>query len=77
MGHVRENCTGEDRTGDCLRCGKGGHNAKDCPEENEEFCHNCKQEGHRNSSMRCPAYKELIKEARKRRRGRLPSRRQI
>ncbi|KAG5886456.1 hypothetical protein JTB14_012868 [Gonioctena quinquepunctata] len=41
MGHVRQKCTGEDRTGDCLRCGKGGHNAKECPEENEEFCHNC------------------------------------
>ncbi|KAG5862361.1 hypothetical protein JTB14_030584 [Gonioctena quinquepunctata] len=43
MGHVRENCTGENRTGDCLRCGKGGHNAKECPEENEEFYHNCKR----------------------------------
>ncbi|CAH1098614.1 unnamed protein product [Psylliodes chrysocephalus] len=74
IGHVRENCRGEDRTNDCLRCGKTGHTIRECPKDNEEYCHNCKEAGHRNSNMRCPIYKRLIEEARKKEaRQRLPS----
>lgn len=63
FGHTQRECTGKDRSGECLRCGKTGHKAKDC--KNTPFCTKCQAEEHRADSIRCPYYKRLVQDASK------------
>nr|CAI5852386.1 unnamed protein product [Callosobruchus analis] len=60
LGHVQSQCTGPDRRDNCLRCGGKGHIVKACPEGSKEYCFSCKEEGHRNDTMKCPAFRKLL-----------------
>ncbi|KAJ8977860.1 hypothetical protein NQ317_004768 [Molorchus minor] len=61
FGHRTSECTGPDRSNICIKCGKNGHKAKDCEEENL-YCMTCKQEGHRADNTKCPHFRKLIKD---------------
>ncbi|CAG9773642.1 unnamed protein product [Ceutorhynchus assimilis] len=54
--HITSNCTGPDRTKACYKCGKEGHQAKDCQEE--ESCPICQTNGHRAGTGKCLAFKK-------------------
>lgn len=56
--HKTNQCNGEDRRTKCFRCGKSGHNAKSC--KNDEMCLVCNESGHSASSGRCKIYKAAI-----------------
>lgn len=58
-GHKTFECKGEDKSGNCMNCGKKGHLAKSCSEG--AYCGTCKTEGHRMDSMKCPLFREQIK----------------
>lgn len=47
----------------CLTCGGTDHLAKEC--NNSEHCFTCNVDGHRATSMACPIYKQLVKDARR------------
>nr|CAH7758530.1 unnamed protein product [Callosobruchus chinensis] len=66
FGHMQAQCNGPDRTDSCLRCGEKGHIIKDCPEGSKEYCFSCKNEGHSNNTMKCPAYRRLLNDQRRR-----------
>jgi Zinc knuckle len=60
FGHITKDCTGEDNTRICIKCGKEDHRAKDC--KNTSFCLTCKKDGHRADQTKCPTYRKLLKE---------------
>lgn len=64
LGHLRSQCAGPDRTDLCLKCGEGGHRAKNCDKEAKLFCFSCNEEGHRNDSSKCPRFRKLLDGAR-------------
>ncbi|CAH1106539.1 unnamed protein product [Psylliodes chrysocephalus] len=39
FGQIREECRGDDRVGDCLRCDQKEHCAKNCRTDAPEYCH--------------------------------------
>ncbi|CAH2011504.1 unnamed protein product [Acanthoscelides obtectus] len=65
FGHTQNGCTGRDRSGECLSCGKMGHKAKDC--QTDPFCSSCQEAGHRSDSTRCPKYRRMVEDKAKRR----------
>nr|XP_034195056.1 uncharacterized protein LOC117611227 [Osmia lignaria] len=71
IGHVASACnvTG-DRDGFCRKCGDRGHQMRDC--KNETRCRLCvadglppDQAGHVAASVRCPRYKEALRQSRR------------
>lgn len=62
-GHVARNCQGPEREERCLQCGKTGHKAKEC--KDKDFCPCCNEDGHRIDSMKCPIYRKLVVQERK------------
>lgn len=67
--HKAAECKGEDRRANCFRCGKTGHNAKSCTDE--ENCLVCMETGHSASSGKCKVYKAAINSVRRRQQNRL------
>lgn len=69
-GHIARNCKQEEAVktrGKCLNCWKDGHTAKSCNAE-KPWCYVCKTEGHRAGTMKCPIYREAVREMAKNRR---------
>ncbi|CAI6352348.1 unnamed protein product [Macrosiphum euphorbiae] len=60
FGHIREKCSGADRSNLCMTCGNGDHEAKSC--SSPPRCVLCKDNGHDGSyypgSGRCKAAQE-------------------
>lgn len=63
FGHKKEECTQDDRTELCLKCTKSGHKAKDC--QNTPACIVCNIEGHRVDQTKCPHFRKLIMDTRR------------
>lgn len=64
FGHIARNCKEEKViTSKCMKCCQEGHKALDCP--NNEFCLTCNKSGHRTDTMRCPKFKDLVNELKK------------
>lgn len=59
-GHQQSECKEEDNADACRKCGEKGHKEKGC--EKESYCFTCKTRGHRNSEMKCPHFKTLLKD---------------
>nr|CAH7762832.1 unnamed protein product [Callosobruchus chinensis] len=55
------------RTDNCLRCGQKGHIIKDFLEGSKEKCLSCQNKGHSNNTMRCPAFRRILNDQRRRR----------
>lgn len=66
IGHISRECQLK-KTGEsvqlCHKCGQTGHNVKACTAK--ATCHVCNEEGHRATSMACPAYRAAVEEVRK------------
>ena len=52
-GHIAKDCKLPNQRLICRRCSAPGHTAKQCSLPKPDFCHNCKQEGHKTSY--CPS----------------------
>lgn len=64
-GHKTRECNSQvDRSKDCFKCGETGHKGKDC--HNSDKCIRCGTEGHRADQIKCPHFKRLVEETRKR-----------
>lgn len=61
VGHLSRDCEEkEQKEKRCYKCDGVGHIAKDCNAQ-EAKCHTCQTNGHTNTSMACPKYRELVK----------------
>ncbi|XP_030767530.1 uncharacterized protein LOC115891240 [Sitophilus oryzae] len=58
--HEVMDCKGPDRKGICFKCGKEGHNAKEC--SGQTYCLICEKEGHSANGSKCDAFKKALKE---------------
>lgn len=60
MGHFTGECKEREQiTAKCLRCCQTGHTVSEC--KNEPHCVACNCAGHRDDSMACPNYRNLVK----------------
>lgn len=62
--HYASKCHGPDRSKLCLKCGKDGHNIKEC--SNTSYCLLCETQGHAAGSVVCKVFKNSLDQARKR-----------
>lgn len=63
LDHIAAKCTGPDRRNSCLKCGKEGHRAKECSEEN--FCVLCQEVGHQTSKGKCKTLRKEMSRTRR------------
>nr|XP_015840425.1 PREDICTED: uncharacterized protein LOC107399183 [Tribolium castaneum] len=63
-GHENKDCRNPDRHKLCLNCGKEGHIAKQC-EQQELYCLICDEKGHRAGTIKCINFKQELRKARK------------
>lgn len=63
--HMENTCAGPDRKNNCYKCGKDGHTAIICTEEEE--CVMCNEKGHTTGSGKCKFFKSALDNFRRRR----------
>lgn len=66
FGHRSKNCeANKARSEECINCGETGHRAKEC--KNNPYCARCKKSGHRSDHIKCPHFRKLVEEVRRKR----------
>lgn len=60
-GHLKAQCSGQDRENLCLRCCKEGHKASDC--QNPPYCVHCKKEGHQSGNPKCASRRGTLQKS--------------